>query len=302
MFKVTCLIAVLSTFTPVLAQPVTVELNPVADTSLFEASPTASNVSNGGGAWLHVGLTNSWGERRPLLRFNLSALPTNARVTSARLRVNIDRQSGGGAVPLRVFLARVQSSWLPGTVNTGGAEGTGAQAQEGDATWNYRSYSAVPANAIPWAPGGDLGTPNIANVTMGSSLGDVTFPSTTAFVALVQSWVTSPQTNYGIALVPQAIQTGVARRLRSSESATSQPVLTVTYTVPPPCDIDFNNDSLFPSDDDLVELLTVLAGGPCSTEPPAGVGCDDIDINNDGLFPSDEDLVAFLSALAGGSC
>jgi hypothetical protein len=75
----------------------------------------------------------------------------------------------------------------------------------------------------------------------------------------------------------------------------------VQYTLPP-CDIDFNNDTLFPSDDDLIEFLNVLAGGTCSTEPPAGAGCDDIDINNDGLFPLDDDLVAFLNALAGAPC
>jgi hypothetical protein len=30
--------------------------------------------------------------------------------------------------------------------------------------------------------------------------------------------------------------------------------------------------------------------------------CDDIDFNNDGLFPSDDDLISFLRVLAGGSC
>jgi lysophospholipase L1-like esterase len=74
-----------------------------------------------------------------------------------------------------------------------------------------------------------------------------------------------------------------------------------------PCsDIDFNNDSLFPSDADLVDFLSVLAGGPCSAQfGPAsddGPGCDSIDINRDGLFPADEDLIAFLSLLAGGTC
>jgi hypothetical protein len=62
------------------------------------------------------------------------------------------------------------------------------------------------------------------------------------------------------------------------------------------CDsIDFNNDSLFPDDTDLVEFLAVLAGSPCES-------CNDIDFNNDGLFPDDSDLLAFLRVLAGGSC
>ena len=65
-----------------------------------------------------------------------------------------------------------------------------------------------------------------------------------------------------------------------------------------PCDsIDFNNDTLFPDDNDLIDFLSVLAGGTCSTGT-----CNDIDFNNDGLFPDDNDLVAFLRVLAGGNC
>jgi hypothetical protein len=74
--------------------------------------------------------------------------------------------------------------------------------------------------------------------------------------------------------------------------------LTVTDTT---CDqIDFNRDGLFPDDSDLVDFLSVLAGGSCSTDPTPG--CADIDFNNDGLFPDDADLVDFLTVLAGGPC
>jgi hypothetical protein len=61
--------------------------------------------------------------------------------------------------------------------------------------------------------------------------------------------------------------------------------------------IDFNGDGLFPSDQDLVDYLVVLAGGACSTQ-----ACDELDFNRDGLFPDDADLIAFLRVLAGGSC
>jgi hypothetical protein len=62
-------------------------------------------------------------------------------------------------------------------------------------------------------------------------------------------------------------------------------------------DIDFNNDGLFPDDTDLLDFLSVLAGGTCSTG-----ACNDIDFNNDSLFPDDADLLAFLSVLAGQAC
>jgi hypothetical protein len=61
--------------------------------------------------------------------------------------------------------------------------------------------------------------------------------------------------------------------------------------------IDFNGDGFFPDDNDLVEFLTVLAGGDCSP----GNTCGTIDFNGDGLFPDDNDLVDFLTVLAGGS-
>jgi hypothetical protein len=68
--------------------------------------------------------------------------------------------------------------------------------------------------------------------------------------------------------------------------------------MPSLCDsIDFNGDGLFPDDQDLIDFLSVLAGGACSTGT-----CNDIDFNNDGLFPDDNDLVAFLTVLAGGNC
>jgi hypothetical protein len=75
-------------------------------------------------------------------------------------------------------------------------------------------------------------------------------------------------------------------------------VVDANLTFRPPCDsIDFNADSLFPDDQDLIDFLSVLAGGACSTNT-----CSDIDFNNDGLFPDDNDLLAFLTVLAGGNC
>jgi hypothetical protein len=75
--------------------------------------------------------------------------------------------------------------------------------------------------------------------------------------------------------------------------------LSVGGVCPLVCDgIDFNNDGLFPDDNDLITFLVVLAGGEC----PDGNFCNDIDFNNDELFPDDSDLIAFLRVLAGGEC
>ncbi len=78
--------------------------------------------------------------------------------------------------------------------------------------------------------------------------------------------------------------------------------ITLTYSpVVSPCsavgcdDIDFNNDEVFPDDQDVVDFFNVLAGGDC----PA---CNDIDFNNDDVFPDDQDVVDFFNVLAGGEC
>ena len=64
----------------------------------------------------------------------------------------------------------------------------------------------------------------------------------------------------------------------------------------PGCDsIDFNNNSVFPEDQDVVDFLTVLAGSECP-------GCGDIDFNNNGVFPEDQDVVDFFNVLADADC
>jgi hypothetical protein len=60
-------------------------------------------------------------------------------------------------------------------------------------------------------------------------------------------------------------------------------------------DLDFNNDGVFPSDQDTIDFQNVLAGADCPT-------CDTIDFNGDGVFPDDRDFTDWLAVLAGGPC
>jgi len=67
----------------------------------------------------------------------------------------------------------------------------------------------------------------------------------------------------------------------------------------PACDdIDFNNNTVFPEDTDVIDFFNVLAGGPCSP----GNTCNDIDFNNNSVFPEDADVIDFFNVLAGGNC
>ncbi len=60
-------------------------------------------------------------------------------------------------------------------------------------------------------------------------------------------------------------------------------------------DLDFNNDGVYPSDQDTIDFQNVLAGADCPT-------CDTIDFNGDGVFPDDADYTDWLAVLAGGPC
>jgi hypothetical protein len=66
-----------------------------------------------------------------------------------------------------------------------------------------------------------------------------------------------------------------------------------------PCDtIDFNNNNVYPEDQDVIDFFTVLSGGPCS----AGNVCSDIDFNNNNVYPEDQDVIDFFNVLAGAGC
>ena len=73
----------------------------------------------------------------------------------------------------------------------------------------------------------------------------------------------------------------------------------VDLTIPTGCDdIDFNNNNVFPEDQDVIDFFNVLSGGTCSP----GNTCSDIDFNNNGVFPEDDDIIDFFNVLAGGTC
>jgi hypothetical protein len=64
------------------------------------------------------------------------------------------------------------------------------------------------------------------------------------------------------------------------------------------CDsIDFNGDSIFPDNQDIVDFVDVFGGGVC----PTGA-CNDIDFNNDGVFPDNQDLIDFIAVFGGAAC
>jgi hypothetical protein len=133
-------------------------------------------------------------------------------------------------------------------------------------------------------------------VEYGVAWADGTYQSGSSFVASLGIQVPIGTTDVSLAI--KSRDASVLYGLFSF-GTTGQQFFLLKQPVPPVCDpIDFNNDGLFPTDEDVIDFLTVLAGGTCSNEPH----CFDIDFNNDGLFPSDEDLIAFFRVFAGGGC
>ncbi|HLP86050.1 MAG TPA: right-handed parallel beta-helix repeat-containing protein [Phycisphaerales bacterium] len=72
-------------------------------------------------------------------------------------------------------------------------------------------------------------------------------------------------------------------------------LLTPLGMAQPQCDLDFNNDGVYPSDQDVSTFFSVFAGQACTT-------CDDVDINNDGSYPDQLDAILFMQRVANGSC
>src|SRR3989442_1625351 len=134
-----------------------------------------------------------------LLRFDLSAIPATATVTSAKLTLYNTRAAANGASDV-VNLDKVLSAW---TDSWTGSMGVPTTAASGVTCPSVASYTLAPT------------TPEAFVVT--------------GMDALVQGWVTNPSNNNGFML---STSSNLNIRFASSEYATAQyrPALEVTYT------------------------------------------------------------------------
>ncbi|MFN5945493.1 MAG: hypothetical protein ACK46I_10465, partial [Phycisphaerae bacterium] len=87
----------------------------------------------------------------------------------------------------------------------------------------------------------------------------------------------------------------VSRRWNSQAEAAS-PAAALFVGACRECDpIDFNNNQVFPEDQDVIDFFAAITSEPCAT-------CSDIDFNNNQVFPEDQDVLDFLNVLAGDAC
>ncbi|MGQ0629178.1 MAG: DNRLRE domain-containing protein, partial [Phycisphaerales bacterium] len=139
---------------PTFAQQ-TITLSAVDDVTLFE-EPTGF-LANGAGRGIFAGRNGTGLIRRALLKFEVAgALPANAEVLSATLRLRLTRNNNGEQ---SVKLHRMQTSWGEGTSDAPGQEGGGTPSHVNDATWIHRFYP----NSLWARPGGDSESSAIAS-------------------------------------------------------------------------------------------------------------------------------------------
>jgi hypothetical protein len=203
----------------------TVDIEPVADATLYEGD---GSLANGAGSYFFVGRTenrNGGVERRSVIAFDIAgSVPSGATITSARLQVTMSRTVSGSQT---IELRRVTESWSEGPSDAPSQEGGGTATQIGDVTWVHRAF----LTGDDWSTvGGSFASSASASQQIDGN-GDYVFESTAQLVADVQSWLDDPTGNFGWALVMPSPAVGSAKRFNSRENSGSstRPKLTVTY-------------------------------------------------------------------------
>jgi hypothetical protein len=200
--------------------PQTIVMAPSKDNTLYESAGT---LSNGAGVHLFAGATASQSLRRALLAFDVAAqIPPGSRITRVTLALQVSQSIAG---PQPMTLHRVTADWGQGASNAGAsADGTGASAQPGDATWIHRFFPGQ-----PWtAQGGDFAPAADAAASVNAS---GTWESSETMIARVQGWLDQPATNFGWIVIGNETTSTTAKRFNSREiePATTRPALTIEF-------------------------------------------------------------------------
>lgn len=209
------------------ASAVSVSVTGTTDTDDSTLYSNATSDNGGATDRGRVGRTGSFGERRMLVRFDLSGIPTNSVVSSATLQMLMAEAPPTGPNPTTQSIHRVTASWVEGNGTGTGAAGT---IVNGAVSWDSREHGSV-----LWAtPGGDFDALPSAQV----SAGNVTFVyelwDGVGVTSDVQSWISNPGINHGWIVVGDESQAQTARGYGSSESIDpdERPVLFIEYSPP----------------------------------------------------------------------
>lgn len=200
------------------AQTTTITLKPFKDNTLYQTSD--GTLSNGAGDHLFCGKTAVGLLRRALIQFDVATIPSDAKIESVTLTMQVSNAVGGARA---VKLHRVVRNWGEGTSNAEGPEGMGIEATNGDATWLHANF---PSESW-YTPGGDF-LPNVSASTNVDSDGTYNWTSD-LMKEDVQAWVKNQELNFGWILVGDEGTDKTAKRFDAKESE-QPPTLTIRYT------------------------------------------------------------------------
>lgn len=249
--------------------------------------------SNGAGAHVFVGKTFSDLLRRALVQFDIAGnIPAGAQIDAVTLSLRVTKTRDSSSQP--VTLHRLTADWGEGTSDAGEPGGAGAMPSANDATWTQTFFDAE----LWGTAGGDY--VGLASATASAGvIGDfVVFSSTPELVSDVQTWLDSPETNFGWCARGNEVDSGNAKRLASREhpDPAYRPQLSVLFSVPALLG-DMNCDGLVSVSD--------IGGFVLALTDPAGYAaqfpdCDinNADINEDNII-SVSDIGPFVAVLTG---
>lgn len=189
-----------------------VDLTPSMDNTIYSESDS----SNGSGIYLFTGITRQGGERRALLKFDLTSILPVDSVISAELQLYQSKTIEG---PVSVSLYRLTGDWGEGASDAVFEEGMGATPSSDDATWNLAFYDSV-----SWdSPGGDFIAEASSTTTIDQS--GVYYSWTGDGLASdVRTWIANPAENFGWIVITAGEEVS-AKRFNSRENSSNKPNL-----------------------------------------------------------------------------
>ena len=227
------LLIIFLVFTSLTFCQTTVDLSPSQDNSIF----SESNNSNGLGR-LFSGQNSMGNNRRCLMQFDFSSIPSNAIISSVTLTLNVNQVSS--TTTDTFSLHRLTTPWGEGTSFSNGGAGSAAVAP--DATWSDAMLGTSTWNTL----GGDFITSATQSLAMDNTTGDKVFNTTSTLVDDVQNWIDGTNANNGWILIGDETESNTTRRFGSKDQG-SAPVLSITYTTLGISEFEANSVSIYPN-------------------------------------------------------
>lgn len=179
------------------------------DTRLRASYPTTNY---GGTSTLRV---DGWQDDAALLKWDLSSIPAGSTIQSVSLTLNVSDPTRS-----TYEIYQLKRDW-----------------SETTSTWRQA------ASGVNWQTAGAKGTLDRGSTVLGtvtaSSVGPATIKLNSAGLAVVQSWINNPSSNYGFVIQDYSATDGLSFSSSNHSNPAVRPTLTVSYssgdtTTPPP--------------------------------------------------------------------